>query len=99
MSDRVQAEICVISYEMVSKECLTNKNSIWTYYLVKHGPLKCTIKLHFQIWTMISNWSLDINFQAYVVIFILRTVIHLSPFIYYKIKFAKENRFKFTKHT
>ena len=77
MSDPFQAKNFVISYKIVSKQFPTNGNSIWMYYIIltKYEPFKCMFKLHFQFGPFLTSYmSLDINYQASVLIFILTRV-------------------------
>ena len=75
MQDPVQANICMLSYEMVSKKCLKYRNSIRIYNIAKYGPLKCMFKLHFQIWTLPDiKLIFEHYLKASVIIFILKVV-------------------------
>ena len=54
LQDPVQAKIYELSYEMVSKDCLTKLMEFPYRFIIsaKYGPLKCTFKLEFQMWTL-----------------------------------------------
>ena len=83
--DPVKAKFCKISNKIVSKECLTNGNSIWIYHFSEmraflNARLNCIFKFGP---FLTSNLSSDINFEASVVIFILRLVM-TSLYLYIK---------------